>query len=78
MKVYVAYKAVTYELLTDRDFIKTARNKILSFYFLYEEFEAARASKPGRSKRLLNNSQFMKNCCVRCAHALRASVLHGM
>jgi hypothetical protein len=41
MKVNVAYKGVTYELLKDPDFIKTAKVKMPGLKVLFEEFLAA-------------------------------------
>ena len=51
MKVNVAYKGVTYELLKDPDFIKKTQAKMPGLKFLHEEFDAAKASKPGSSPR---------------------------
>jgi hypothetical protein len=51
MKVKLVFKGVTYELLRDPDFIETAQEKIPDLKFLHEEFDAAKASKPGRSPR---------------------------
>ncbi|HZP33638.1 MAG TPA: hypothetical protein VFB23_09790 [Candidatus Acidoferrales bacterium] len=48
MKVNVAYKGVTYELLMDPDFIKKAQAKMPGLKVLHEEFDAAQASEPGR------------------------------
>jgi len=47
MKVNVAYKGVTYELLTDPDFIETAKVRMRGLKFLHEEFDAAKASQSG-------------------------------
>ncbi len=47
MKVNVAYKGVTYELLMDPDFIKKAQAKMPGLKVLHEEFDAAQASEPG-------------------------------
>jgi len=49
MKVKVAFKGVTYELLNDRQFIETARDKIPGLKFLYEEFDAVKAIEPRSS-----------------------------
>jgi hypothetical protein len=46
MKVNVAYKGVTYELLRDPDFIKTAQRKMPALKVLHEEFLAAKERKP--------------------------------
>jgi hypothetical protein len=51
MKVNVAYKGVTYELLRDPAFIKTAKGEMPGLKFLHEEFDAAKASTPGRNPR---------------------------
>jgi hypothetical protein len=45
MKVKLVFKGVTYELLRDPDFIRTAQAKIPELK-LHEEFDAAKASKP--------------------------------
>ena len=49
MKVNVAYKGVTIELLRDPDFIEAAKGKMPGLKVLHEEFDAAKASKPGQS-----------------------------
>lgn len=51
MTVKEAYKGVTIELLRNPDFIKTAKGKMPGLKVLHEEFDAAKASNPGRRPR---------------------------
>ncbi|HEY4902817.1 MAG TPA: hypothetical protein VIH89_05030 [Candidatus Sulfotelmatobacter sp.] len=51
MKVRTIFKGVTYELLSDPDFMRVASQAIPVLDALHDEFEAAKAEKQGNDQR---------------------------